>query len=110
VRRSLERGAARSSRPERRRTAARVAPRESRRPSPPEDGSLIGRRVGRSAERLRSVAERPEKLRRDVWVDTAQPGTSASDRKVGAGSTAQRNTSEPPAPDTAILGSPARRR
>jgi ribosome-associated translation inhibitor RaiA len=57
-----------------------------------EEGSLIGRRVGRSAERLRRVAERPEKLRRDVWVDTAQPGTSASDRKVGAGSTARRNT------------------
>jgi hypothetical protein len=38
------------------------------------------------------VAERPEKTRRDVWVDTAQPGTSASDRKVGAGSTARRNT------------------
>ena len=57
-----------------------------------EEGSLIGRRVGRSAEKLRKVAERPEKKRKDVWVDTAQPGTSASDRRVGAGSTARRNT------------------
>lgn len=67
-------------------------PSELRGALPPEDGSLIGRRVGRSKERLRRVAERPEKLRRDVWVDTAQPGTSATDRKVGAGSTARRNT------------------
>ncbi len=57
-----------------------------------EEGSLIGRRVGRSAEKLRKVAERPEKKRRDAWVDTARPGTSASDRRVGAGSTARRNT------------------
>ncbi len=57
-----------------------------------EEGSLIGRRVGRSAEQLRKVAERPEKKRRDAWVDTAQPGTSASDRRVGAGATARRNT------------------
>ena len=57
-----------------------------------EEGSLIGRRVGRTAAKLRKVAERPEKKRKDVWVDTAQPGTSASDRRVGAGSTARRNT------------------
>ena len=57
-----------------------------------EEGSLIGRRVGRSAEKLRKVAERPEKKRKDAWVDTAQPGTSASDRRVGAGATARRNT------------------
>jgi ribosome-associated translation inhibitor RaiA len=93
VRRSLERSPLRSPGGEKRRPAA-ARPEGSgapeRRGTP--EGSLIGRRVGRSAERLRLAAERPEKLRRDAWVDTAQPATSASDRKVGAGSTARRNT------------------
>jgi ribosome-associated translation inhibitor RaiA len=79
-------------------SAARRGERESARPAREAretllaEGSLIGRRVGRSAERLRHVAERPEKERRDVYVDTAQPGVSASHRRVGAGSTARRNT------------------
>jgi hypothetical protein len=58
----------------------------------PPGGSLIGRRVGQSAENLRRAAERPEKLRRDFPVDTAEPGRSASDRRAGAGSTAARNS------------------
>lgn len=36
----------------------------------------------------------PKRARRDVPVDTAQPGVSASDRKVGAGDTAARNKSK----------------
>lgn len=58
----------------------------------PEDGSLICRRVGRSAENLARAAARPEKRRRDVPVDTAAPGRSATDRKAGGSSTAARNT------------------
>ena len=56
------------------------------------EGSLIGGRVGQSRARLLRVADRPEKRRRDVPVDTAKPGRSASDRKVGEGATAKRNT------------------
>jgi hypothetical protein len=62
-------------------------------PSPRDDeGSLIGRRVGRGKANLEKALARPEKGRRDVYVDTAAPGTSASDRKAGYGSTAARNT------------------
>ena len=94
LRRAHERtGKSTAARSRKSRSAAQPAPAPAPGEAPPsEEGSLIGRRVGRSAERLRRVAERPEKLRRDVWVDTSQPGTSASDRKVGAGSTARRNT------------------
>lgn len=91
VRRSLARASLRAPRGGAPRAGERSLPERST-PLRPEDGSLIGRRVGRSEERVRRVAERPEKVRRDAWVDTAQPGTSASDRKVGAGSTARRNT------------------
>jgi hypothetical protein len=96
VRRSLERAGLRAPRGKQAkggagRSEAGAAPARAASQGP-EDGSLIGRRVGRSEERLRRVAARPEKERRDAWVDTAQPGTSASDRKVGAGSTARRNT------------------
>lgn len=58
----------------------------------PEAGSLIGRRVGRSRANLERAASRPEKLRRDVPVDTARPERSATGRKAGAGNTAKRNT------------------
>jgi hypothetical protein len=58
----------------------------------PEGGSLIGRRVGRSRENLMRAADRPEKRRRDFFVDTAAPGVSATDRKAGGGSSAARNT------------------
>ncbi|AUX48230.1 uncharacterized protein SOCE26_097610 [Sorangium cellulosum] len=67
--------------------------RPKRRPLPmPEEGSLIGRRVGRGADNLARAAERPDKQRRDATVDTAQPGWSVTDRRAGGGSTAARNT------------------
>jgi hypothetical protein len=69
------------------RAAARALP-ESIEPS----GELIGRRAGRSRKRLELVASRPEKARGDAIVDTALPGVSATDRKVGAYATAKRNT------------------
>jgi hypothetical protein len=55
-------------------------------------GSLIGRRVGRSWDKVLAAAERPEKARRDAIVDTSLEGVSASDRKVGRRGTATRNT------------------
>jgi hypothetical protein len=61
---------------------------------PPEGGSYIGARVGRGANALARAAARPEKVRRDSLVDTAQPGVSASARKAGGGSTARRNTKQ----------------
>jgi ribosome-associated translation inhibitor RaiA len=109
LRRALERGSLRSGGlrgehgPESG-TPEPAAPRAS------EDGSLICRRVGRSAQQLRRVAERPEKLRRDVFVDTSLPGTSASDRKVGAGSTARRNTKLARRGMTSLLEDSARSR
>jgi hypothetical protein len=63
------------------------------RPEPVEpSGALIGRRVGRSRERLVLAASRPEKHRGDAIVDTSLPGVSATDRKVGGKATAKRNT------------------
>ena len=61
-------------------------------PSRPENGSLIGRRVGRSRRNLVRAASRPEKRRRDAFIDTAAPGVSETDRKAGGGSSAARNT------------------
>jgi len=55
-------------------------------------GSLIGRRVGQSWDRVLAAAQRPEKLRGDAIVDTSLPGVNASHRKVGATATAKRNT------------------
>lgn len=54
------------------------------------------------AERFHASAERsgpkkakaPKRPRRDVVVDTAQPGVSATDRKAGAKDSARRNASE----------------
>ncbi|HTV21285.1 MAG TPA: hypothetical protein VMG12_21510 [Polyangiaceae bacterium] len=57
-----------------------------------DDGSWIGKRAGRGPDNWEVVLERPEKSRRDVDVDTAQPGVSASDRKAGGRSTARRNS------------------
>lgn len=57
-----------------------------------DEGSLIGRRVGRGREALERALARPEKARRDAFVDTAAPGVSASDRKAGYGASAARNT------------------
>jgi hypothetical protein len=61
-------------------------------PGPTDEGSLIGRRVGRSRDQLERALARPEKQRRDAYVDTSAASTSASDRKVGYGATARRNT------------------
>jgi hypothetical protein len=47
---------------------------------------------GRSKANLERALARPEKVRRDAYVDTAAPGTSASDRRAGYGATAARNT------------------
>ncbi|WP_437729433.1 HPF/RaiA family ribosome-associated protein [Sorangium sp. So ce861] len=74
------------------RAAKRGAAAPARLGHPSPEGSFIGRRVGRSKENLERALERPEKSRRDVPVDTAAPGRSATDRKAGGGSTARRNT------------------
>lgn len=88
--RTLERSAVRTA--QRDATAAPPAPPERSEAEVADEGSLIGRRVGRSAENLARALDRPEKRRRDVPVDTAKPGVSASDRKAGGTSTARRNT------------------
>ena len=64
----------------------------SQRPARDDEGSLICRRVGRSKANLERALQRPEKVRRDAYVDTAARGTSASDRRAGYGATAARNT------------------
>lgn len=87
-----------AGRPAKRRGAAGIAP------LPPlEEGSVVGRRVGRSRANLLAAADRPEKRRRDQPVDTARPGVSATDRKAGYGSTARRNTRLSDAKVTATL-------
>jgi hypothetical protein len=43
-------------------------------------------------ERRERTGAPPRSLRRDAYVDTAAPGTSASDRRAGYGATAARNT------------------
>jgi hypothetical protein len=49
-------------------------------------------------EQMRSAkppkAKRPPRARRDLVVDTALPGVSATDRKAGGGDTAKRNASK----------------
>jgi len=64
---------------------------------------LIGRRVGRGKAKLAAALERPEKLRRDALVDTAQPGVSATDRKAGGEHTARRNSKQDDAGMTSAL-------
>jgi hypothetical protein len=66
--------------------------------------------VGRSAQNLERALERPEKVRRDAIVDTSLPGTSATDRKAGGGSTARRNTRRVARRATATLEDSARDR
>ena len=103
VRRTLSR-AGRSAR-ERARSApsapASAEPQGAARPD--DEGSLIGRRVGRSPAQLERALARPEKQRGDAYVDTAAVGTSASDRKAGYGATAARNTKRNRAGMTASL-------
>lgn len=55
------------------------------------EGELIGRRVGQGTENLLRAADRPEKRARNVPVDTALPGVSATDRRAGGRYTARRN-------------------
>lgn len=64
-------------------------PRAARRPALDEQGSdgLIGRSAG-----LRAALQRPEKKQRDVYVDTAAPGISATDRRAGGTYSARRNS------------------
>lgn len=73
------------------------------RPIPGDEGSLIDRRVGHAAANLERALARPEKRRRDVYVDTAAAGTSATDREAGYGATARRNTKRNTAGMTAAL-------
>jgi hypothetical protein len=53
---------------------------------------LFGKRAGHGRDQLMLLQQRPEKVRRDIPVDTSKPGTSASDRKAGYGHTGKRNT------------------
>lgn len=53
---------------------------------------LFGKRAGHGRDQLMLLQQRPEKVRRDMPVDTSKPGSSASDRKVGYGHTGKRNT------------------
>lgn len=78
--------ARRGGRPEKRARDIEVQGRGTR------SGSLMGRRVGQGSANLAVARFRPEKIRRDVPVDTAAPGTAADDRIVGKNATATRNT------------------
>jgi hypothetical protein len=96
------------------RTRGKHALRGNRRPAQPtratpararahDAGSIIGRRVGRGkAARARALA-RPEKERRDAYVDTAMAGVSASHRRAGGTMTARRNAKANPRRATATL-------
>jgi ribosome-associated translation inhibitor RaiA len=59
-------------------------------------GSVIGRRVGHGAAALQHALARPEKQRRDAYLDTSVPGVAESERRAGGGSTARRNTKARP--------------
>jgi ribosome-associated translation inhibitor RaiA len=86
-------------------TKAKAPARRSRRVpnAPPPGGAFIGKRVGQSSKDMGDVLSRPEKLRRDAYVDTSQPGVSATDRKAGGGSTARRNSRKNAPKATAAL-------
>ena len=68
-----------------------------------DSGEIIGRRVGRGADARARALARPEKQRRDAYVDTAQPGVSESDRRAGGPTTARRNSMMKPRRATATL-------
>jgi len=57
-----------------------------------DEGSMIDRRVGQGRANVKRAQARPEKKRRDAYVDTSKKGVAADDKKVGAGHTARRNT------------------
>jgi hypothetical protein len=81
---------------------ATAAPRRagSRKPAPSQaspnaerdPGSIIGKRAGRGSASLAAALERPEKLRRDAYVDTAEAGVTETDRKAGGMFSARRNS------------------
>jgi hypothetical protein len=66
-------------------------------------GEIIGRRVGRGPAAVARALARPEKKRGDAYVDTAQLGVSASDRRAGGAMSARRNTKAKPSRATAAL-------
>jgi hypothetical protein len=74
------------------RRASSAGSQAARPAAPPDDGEIIGRRVGRGAAAMARALERPEKLDRAADVDTAAPGVSASARRAGGGMTARRNS------------------
>jgi hypothetical protein len=92
VRRCADSSARKTPRPTTRQAARQVAGPPQQRAQIGDNGSLIGARVGRGPVNLAAALERPEKLRRDALVDTAQPGTSATDRKAGGVASARRNS------------------
>ncbi|MBA3397482.1 MAG: hypothetical protein H0T89_32955 [Deltaproteobacteria bacterium] len=65
----------------------------SPRPAVTDDaGEIIGRRVGRGVDAMDQALARPEKIRRDAYIDTAAPGVSETGRKAGGPATARRNS------------------
>ncbi|MEO9155066.1 MAG: hypothetical protein ABI591_05650 [Kofleriaceae bacterium] len=77
------------------RGSRRVAPVKLR-PAKPLDvtldgGELIGRRVGRGPDAKARAVARPDKQDRTLYVDTAAPERSASDRRAGGATTVRRN-------------------
>lgn len=63
-------------------------PTEARQNDPNDPGELIGRRTGRGPKALSRVLAKPPK---SEIADTAQPGTSVTDRRAGGHATARRN-------------------
>ena len=96
VRKALESSGTRTPKVTRKATASlrKTSARAAAAPPSPA-GSLVGRRVGTSKANVAAAARRPEKVDRKFPVNTAAPGVSASDRKVGEGATATRNTKGP---------------
>lgn len=66
-------------------------------------GAVIGRRVGRGPRAVERALARPEKRRRDAYVDTSLPGVSASERRAGGDMSARRNARKRPSRATAAL-------
>jgi hypothetical protein len=95
---------------------ARVAAHASNGASRPVKGdqeSLIGGRVGSSAKNLRTALERPEKQRRDAYIDTSAPSVTETDRRAGGPFSARRNSRQHVGDETYALedsrGKPSRK-
>lgn len=76
----------------RRGAATKPAPSEPLPNAARDAGSIIGKRAGRGSANLEAALERPEKLRRDAYVDTAEAGVSETERKAGGAFSARRNS------------------